>query len=467
MCWALVWPMAVQGNKRDAVLVQSKFQLRLCALTLGVLAGVSACASPTPEARVDTVATLTPRTTLGPSATPCPPFLPPGTQCETGTSEAGAAYFLAKPQQWNGTLILFAHGGPRLGTPQLSETIDDLEKFKVLVAEGYAWAGSTYRRGGYGVRSAAEDMDDLRSIMWRHLLRPELTILHGQSWGANVAAKASELYGLDREGRRTFDGVVLTNGVLAGGTRAYQLRVDLRAVYQYYCNNHPRPTETPYPVWQGLAPGTTMTRADLAARVQECTGVGLPVSERSFGQRARLANILAVLSIQESQLLPNLTWATFTFADMAGRFGGGSTFSNRDVIYRGSTDDVALNAGVPRFDADPQALARLAYDSDLSGLIATPTITLHAINDPVANVSNSHAYRQTIDHAGRAGMLVQVYTDEAEHSRLSAPAYPSVFGAMVSWIKTGDRPTPAQISASCPDYAARTGEPCHFVMRSP
>lgn len=398
-----------------------------------------------------------------PVAMPCPAFVPPATRCLTGVSEAGAPFLMAMPETWNGTLVLFAHGGPRLGPPKLSETIEDLERFQVLVREGYAWVGSTYRRGGYGVRSAAEDMDHLRTIAWRHLGRPKLTLLHGQSWGANVAAKAAELYGMDLEGRRNFDGLVLTSGVTAGGTKAYRLRSDLRAVYQYYCQNHPRANETRYPLWQGLPVGATMSRAELAARVGECTGVGKPIVQRSAQQKTRLRNITQVLSINEDQILPNLAWATNTFQDMIGRLNGRNPFSNQTTTYRGSDNDAALNAGIERFTADPVALAQLGYDSDLSGLIVAPTITLHGINDQVADVSNQAAYRKTIEHAGRGDLLIQTYTNEAEHSRLSVPAYPTIFAALVKWINTGQRPTPVEVANSCQAYATKHREPCLFT----
>ena len=403
-------------------------------------------------------------TTDQPTPTPCPGFLPSETQCLTGKSGAGAPFFIALPKDWNQNLILFAHGGPRLGTPKLAETIEDLERFEVMVREGYAWAGTTYRRGGYGVRSAAEDMDHLRTLTWQHVGRPKRTILHGQSWGANVAAKAAELYAMDLEGKRNFDGVVLTSGVLAGGTKAYRLRSDLRAVYQYYCRNHPRPNEAQYPLWQGLPAGTPMTRADLAERVRDCTGIGGPVAQRTAAQKAKLRNITAVLSINEDQVIPNLAWATLTFQDMIGRLNGRNPFSNQGTIYKGSDDDSALNAGIERFAADPKALAELAYDSDLSGLIVAPVITVHGIHDPVANVSHEAVYRGTVEQAGRGDLLVQTFTDEAEHSRLSVPAYPSLFKAMLTWIETGQKPTQASIKAACPAFAEKYREPCLFVV---
>jgi alpha-beta hydrolase superfamily lysophospholipase len=403
------------------------------------------------------------RAVVGPQVTVCPGFLPSGVRCHTGTSPAGAAYLMAMPADWNGTLVLFAHGGPRLGPPQLSETVEDLEKFQMLVTEGYAWAGSTYRRGGYGVRSAAADMEDLRQILWQAFGRPALTLLHGQSWGANVAAKYAELHALDHDGRKTVDGVILTSGVLAGGTRAYRLRSDLRAVYQFYCRNHPRPDEPQYPLWQGLPEGSTMSRAELADRVEECTGIGLPPAERTAAQRARAASITGVLGVSEAQILPNLFWATMTFQDMVGRLEGRNPFSNQDTVYRGSDDDLALNQGIERFSPDPQALAQLAYDSDLSGLIVVPTITLHGAGDLVASSSHAEAYRQTVERAGRGSLLVQVYTDEAEHSRLSAPAYPAVFAAMLDWIKVGRKPDAASIAVGCEPLSRRLAEPCRFL----
>jgi hypothetical protein len=93
----------------------------------------------------------------------------------------------------------------------------------------------------------AADVENSRAIFWQRFGRPRLTILHGQSYGGNVAAKLAELGAIDAGGNRLFDGVLLTNAVLWGGTKAYGFRADLRAVYQYFCRNHPRPTNRNIP----------------------------------------------------------------------------------------------------------------------------------------------------------------------------------------------------------------------------
>ena len=398
-----------------------------------------------------------------PASAVCPDFLPQQAHCWSGQAAKGGYYWIAVPQNWNGALVVHAHGGPRTGAPKADDPLEDLERFSMTVKEGFAWAGSTYRRGGYGVRMAAEDTDDLRQIFWDAFGRPRRTILHGQSWGGNVAAKAAELYARDAEGRVVWDGVVLTSGVLAGGTEAYRFRADLRAVYQYYCQNHPASDEIQYPLWQGLPEGVRMTRAQLADRVKACTGVGLPEAARSRDQKRRLADILGVVGIEEDQLVGHLAWATFLFQDLVHRrLDGLNPFSNADAVYAGSHDDAALNADVQRFAADSMAVARLAYDADLSGLIVAPTIAIHGKYDPVAFVSNQAAYRDRVATAGRSDLLVQTFTNEAEHSALSAPEYVAVFDALMEWIEQGRKPDARSVNHLCERARSRYNQPCLF-----
>lgn len=398
-----------------------------------------------------------------PAEAVCPDTLPQRAHCWSGRAAKGGYYWIAVPENWNGVLIVHAHGGPRTGEPRADDPLEDLERFSMTVKEGFAWAGSTYRRGGYGVRMAAEDTDDLRRLFWDRFGRPRRTLLHGQSWGGNVAAKAAELYARDAEGEVVWDGVVLTSGVLSGGTQAYGFRADLRAVYQYYCQNHPAADEVQYPLWQGLPEGVRMTRAQLAERVKTCTGVGLPETARSPEQKQRLADILAVVGVQEDQLVGHLAWATFLFQDLVlRRLDGLNPFSNIDTVYAGSHDDAALNAGVQRFEADPMAVARLAYDADLSGLIVAPTLTIHGKDDPVAFVWNQAVYRDRVAAAGRSDLLVQTFTDEAEHSALKAPEYVALFEAMLLWLDQGRKPDAASVAALCEQARPRYREACLF-----
>lgn len=401
--------------------------------------------------------------TSAPVSADCPQFLPIGTQCWKGQGSKGGFYWTAIPSNWNGVLVVHSHGGPRTAAPQQDDPLEDLERFSMTVREGYAWTGATYRRGGYGVRMAAEDTNDVRQFFWDAFGRPRRTILHGQSWGGNVAAKAAELYARDAEGQVIWDGVVLSSGVLAGGTEAYRFRADLRAVYQYYCQNHPAKDETQYPLWQGLPANARMTRAQLADRVKTCTGVGLPEARRTSAQKQRLADILNVVGIAEPQLVAHLAWGTNLFQDLVQRrLDGLNPFDNSETVYSGSPDDTALNAGVERFSADPMAVARLSYDADLSGMIVAPTVTIHGKYDPTAFVWHQAAYRDRVASAGRSDLLVQTFTNEAEHSALSAPEYVAVFQSLLQWLDEGKKPTPASIAELCMGVSAAYAQGCHF-----
>lgn len=396
-----------------------------------------------------------------PVSTACPSSLAGKATCYTGQDANGAFYAIAVPKTWNGSLVVHAHGGPDLGEgSDPGRSVDDLDRWSVMADEGYAWAGSSYRRGGYGTRMAAADTENLRRLFVEEFGKPKRTYLHGQSWGGNVAAKLVETYG---KKNGPYDGALLTNGVLGGGSRGYDYRVDLRVVYQYYCQNHPRPSEPQYPLWQGLRADSTMTAAGLRARLQECTGFASAPQERTALQQRNLDDILAVTKIPERTLESHLRFATFTFRDIVhNRLGDRNPFSNQGVWYAGSHDDKALNAGVARFSADPTAVRDLSYDSDLTGKVAIPVLTLHAIDDPTAFVEHEAAYRASLQGAHREKHLVQTFTGESEHSGLSNSEYANSISALDTWVRTGKRPTPRSIAASCAAFDDTYGTGCFY-----
>ncbi|MBV7429706.1 MULTISPECIES: hypothetical protein [unclassified Acidovorax] len=399
-----------------------------------------------------------------PAATPCPKDLAPIARCLSGQDSAGAYYLIAMPQQWNGHLVLHAHGGPALGAPRMERAVEDLERWSIMVRAGYAWAGSTFRQGGVEVRAAAEDTERLRKIFVQQVARPQRTILHGQSWGASVAAKGAEMFQATAGGQRPYDAVLLTSGVLAGGTRSYDFRTDLRVVYQYLCNNHPRPTEAAYPLNIGLPRDAAMTQADLAARVNECLALNRPAAERTPEQQRKVKTIVDVIRIPASSIQGHMNWATFHYRDVVQhRTGGASPFGNRGVQYKGSPDDAALNAAVLRYRADPAAVARFAQDTDLGGRIPVPVLTVKGVEDPTAFVELDAAFKATMEQGGSAARLVQTFTQHNTHSYLSDPTYPALMTALLRWVDEGVKPTPEGIAAQCPAFEAQFGKGCAFL----
>ncbi len=383
-----------------------------------------------------------------PQAVACPAEVPAGTRCLGGRDRLGAHVLIAVPPQWSGVLVLHAHGGPTLGEPKPERAVEDLQRWAVMVRAGHAWAGSTFRQGGVAVRAAAEDTERLRRQFVQHVAKPRRTVLHGQSWGAGVAAQGADMYGA----AKPYDAVLLTSGVLGGGTRSYDHRLDLRVIYQHLCRNHPRPDEPDYPLWMGLSAGSTMNQAELASRTRECLGLGLPAAQRTPEQARKLKAIAALVRIPESSVQGHLNWGTFHFREIATRNGGKPVFGNIGVVYAGSGDealDREINARVPRYAADPEAVRAFAADTDPPGRVNVPVLSLHAVNDPVAFVELQHHFRGVMQRGGSGERLAQVYTEHAEHSYLADRLYVVAVQQLLAWAEGGPKPTPASMAAAC------------------
>lgn len=395
-------------------------------------------------------------------ASPCPKGVPLEITCFRGQDANGAFVLAARPAQWNGILLVHTYGGPRLSPPSATATDEDLLRFVEMVQDGHAWVATSRRREGFGVSKGAEDAEASRKLAIALFGQPRLTFVHGQSWGANVGAKLIEMLNEPGPGgKRPYDAALLTSGVLAGGTRAYDMRVDLRAAFQAVCGSHPKPEEAQYPVGLGLPAGAKMTRADLEARFNACTGRDKPVAERSPAQVTAGLDLAAASRIPESSLLPSLAWATFVFQDLSQNLTGGKNpFGNMAVKYQGTSDDTAFNRKVPRFAADPEAAKVLAADSDLTGRIAIPVLTLHGIRDATAFIEHEAAYRATLEKAGTLDRLVQVFVDEQEHSKMSPPYYPAALQVLAAWVEAGKRPTPDELRLACEQKSRRFSGVC-------
>ncbi|HEY8881362.1 MAG TPA: hypothetical protein VIN03_27600 [Roseateles sp.] len=423
------------------------------AMTMWTAAGWLACATGVAAAAPDMAAEATP------AATTCPANVGEGTTCLAGRDSAGAFYLIALPKAWNGDLVLHAHGGPFLGAPTARRVAEDLERWSIMPRLGYAWAASSYRQGGVAVTAAAQDTERLRQLFIDKVARPKHVWLHGQSWGASVAAKGAELFA---DGK-PYDAVLLTSGVLGGGTRSYDFRLDLRVVYQYLCHNHPLPSEPQYALNTGLPAESRLTQAELARRVDDCLGLDKPAALRTAEQAAKVKTIVDVIHIPERSIASHLNWATWHFQDISSkRTGGASPFGNAGVAYAGSSDDAALNAGVLRYTADAKAVATLAADADLGGRVPVPVLTVHAIHDPTAMVELQDSFGRTMAAAGRGEALVQTYTGDREHSYLSDPTYAALMEALVAWATQGKKPTPEGVAAGCEKARAVLGATCKF-----
>src|SRR5829696_255123 len=121
---------------------------------------------------------------------------------------AGAAWIGQIPANWNGDLVIYAHGYRGEGTKL---TVDPPPQYQFLTTGGYAWAASSYRRNSYdpgvGVIDTKNVTQHMQSLLRRQGALDE-TYLVGVSMGGHVTTAAIETY------RHLWDGALSACGVV-------------------------------------------------------------------------------------------------------------------------------------------------------------------------------------------------------------------------------------------------------------
>jgi hypothetical protein len=115
---------------------------------------------------------------------------------------------------------------------------------------------------------------------------------------------------------------------------------------------------------------------------------------------------------------------------------GGQPFDNMERVYAGSADDAALNAGVARFTADPNALAAID-DFETRGDLEVPVVTLHTTGDPIVPFEQQALYADKVGQAGAGDHLRQLEVGRYGHCSFEAG---EVLGAFTLLMDRVSRP---------------------------
>src|ERR1700722_18983539 len=129
----------------------------------------------------------------------------------TGIASDGGAYRVEVPPNWNGTLVMFAHGFRGTGT---EVWVDDPQLRQYFVDNGFAWAASSYAINGYDPGDGVVDTHDLLQAF------PAITGLHtrqvimsGLSMGGQITTAEIEAYKGDFAGAMPYCGVLAGNNL--------------------------------------------------------------------------------------------------------------------------------------------------------------------------------------------------------------------------------------------------------------
>ena len=348
---------------------------------------------------------------------------------EEGVIGPGAMYSIDVPDQWNGGLVLYVHG---YSPPQSPVTIPPLPLRDFLLGQGFAVAMSSFSENGYAVAEGARQTHQLIGLFTSHFSKPNCTLLLGVSLGGIIGLELTEKYG------KQIDGSLLVSGVTGGSRAEISYIGDVRVLWDYfYPGTIPGslfdvPAGVPFnPNWVLAAISTPEGQQKLPVLLAFCAMRGLPIGPGN----EPVVGLINALGFQ---------WVGAM--DLFDRTHGHVLYGNRDVTYTAPPQVpqavvAAVNAGVARYDATPDAEAFLQRCYEPLGTFKVPVLTLHGQRDPVVPLFHEPLLANKVAAQGNSDLLVQRAKNQFGHVVYDPADIPVAFLDLVRWVKQGIKPT--------------------------
>jgi len=369
-----------------------------------------------------------------------------------------AGYRIEVPDNWNGGLVIWAHGF-RAGEI-LELTVQNHPLRALLISQGFAWAASSYSRNDNDVTTGVQDSHSLLQLFSGLVGKPDKVYMTGASMGGHITAVSIEQY------PKSYDGALAVCGVL-GDYALFDYYLDFNAAAQQLGTG-----SSTWPVDPANYIGVTVPAIKAGL---EAFPAGWPLFLNSDGE-----NLKSLTELRSGGARPNfdegwLFWnivptpipigsANFLFnlglGDGTLPRAPGVRHDNSDVIYQFDTDpaltgdEVALNDGIVRVSADPQGPGPngLAQVPVISGDINIPVLTLHNLGDLFVPVHNEVEYASRVLAQGKSDLLVQRAIRGVGHCDFTGAELGGAFFDLANWVENGTKPdgddwlTPATVA---------------------
>jgi pimeloyl-ACP methyl ester carboxylesterase len=302
--------------------------------------------------------------------------------CVDGVQSSGALYRICIPNQWNGDLVVYAHG---YAAPQLPLSIPDDQIGGVSLSQtvnqlGYAYASTSYSKNGLAIKEGLADVVDLYNIFTNANARPRFAYIVGTSLGGAVAALAIEKF------PHLYNGALPISAPVGNFHGQINHFGDFRVVFDYFFPGviPGDPFNIPLEV---IANFNTVYVPRILAAI---TADPVATSQLLSVTRAPIdpADPTSIAATTLGLLFFNVLGSNDSTAEL-----GGLGFDNSRRLYLGSNDDRALNQKIRRFTADQQALRELRNFYETSGNVPVPVVTLHPADDPLVLSLQSKTYQ--------------------------------------------------------------------------
>lgn len=341
---------------------------------------------------------------------------------EIGTIN-GAAFRIDIPDGWNGGLVMYCHGynqNPMTFKEGLPNPIA-----KIFNDQGYAVAQSGYAAGGWAIQEGAVDTESLRRYFVSKYGAPKETYVTGHSMGGFLTMMLMEEY------PTVYDGGMPMCGPLAA-SQSFQSRgaFDALVIFSYYFPGIiPNPTKIPKDFVK-----STSDR-ELLSKISDA----LESSPEKAAALRRQNNLKT-----NKDLAGTLAFLVYLVKEIEDR-SGGNPFDNRNVIYSGTLDDNKLNSEIPRYAADPKAIAYLRENYTPTGKIEKPMLAIHTSYDPLVPVTIPNTYSTLVELAGTSNLFVQQFVEHDGHCAILPSEMSRGFEELREWKNNGTRPAGGEL----------------------
>lgn len=367
----------------------------------------------------------------------------------------GVPYRIRVPANWNGTLLVYAHGyGETPIPPLLAPLPADVD---TLLARGFALAASRFGGvvpvpplpgGGYHVKEGMQNTVALTGAFREMVGRPQRTIIWGKSMGGLITL------GLIEKFPGLYDGAVALCPPSAGTPRRYDQSLDITVAYAAAFG------------WNSAwgTPGDLRDDLNFVTDVSPHLMQQLIPTKYGLWEFLRLVNRLPsdsyyINPVGYPERILTVFFATAVRAELENRAGGAVaenigrvyTLSDADKLYLaglGVNADALLaqmNA-MTTFTSDRNARNYAAHYVNPSGAIKRPVLTVHTTGDGLATPTNESAYCATVEQQGNSDLLMQQFSAgngvANAHCTFTSAQVLAGIDAMMYWLDTGNRPDP-------------------------
>ena len=370
----------------------------------------------------------------------------------------GAPYRIVVPANWNGTLLVYGHGyrdkadHPGEVDNRNADVAPSPALAAALLTQGFALSGSAYKDNGWAVEEGTQDLKNVVTYFRDNVTKPDRTILWAFSMGTVIGFKSMEQFG------GIYDGALCSCAVGAGATSSWDGAGDLALAYDTVFG---MPSS-----WGNF--GDVRDDIDFETEVQpKLIGeVSNPANFPKFefirlvtGTPGRGINPPMPPSFYPGWVFTDMIFSMEARSELERRAGGPIVQNlNRDYNLTPAERAYLMALGVPSaaidnwllqmngqriIDAPNYARNYLEHNSNYSGKIKNPILTMHTIIDPLVTVSQESKYADTVNNAGRSRLLFQTYTNGNGHCNFTGHQLLKAVNAINTWVKDGTKPTAA------------------------